>query len=208
MNLYDGERSGPDNMARDYALLDRVKVGRPAARVYGWSSPWVSLGASQKPERALLASCRVPWVARPTGGKAVLHGHDVTVGLCVSLADLGLACGSRNVERAFLGSCGLLRDALRASGVECDFAGRGPVRNQPTSDCFAYASANDLVDREGNKVCGCAQRLTHEAVLVQASVPVRAPSVPPSDVYLHPGPVHWVELDAETLSLALAARLS
>lgn len=208
MNPYDGDHDGPTNMARDAALLRSVRCGRPVARVYGWSSPWVSLGASQQPVRALLPGCPLPWVMRPTGGKAVLHGHDVTVGLCVSLADLGLPSGSRDVERAFTGSCGLIRDALKACGVASAFSERGPIRNLPTADCFAYAAPNDLVDPEGNKVCGCAQRLTESSVLVQASVPVRAPSVAPSLLYQNPGPVSWVTLDAVEFALALNARLS
>ncbi|MES1228019.1 MAG: hypothetical protein ABUL72_05065, partial [Armatimonadota bacterium] len=173
-------------------------------RVYGWDGPWVSLGLSQKPERALLSESKVPWVMRPTGGKAVLHGHDVTVGLCVDLRDIGLEPGSRDVEAAFMGSVKLIRDALQDCGVDCGFSNRGPLRNSATADCFAYAAPNDLVDREGSKVCGCAQKLTQEAVLVQASIPNQAPLVEPERIYQAPGPVHWVSLDAEEFAQALA----
>ena len=200
---WDGIHDGPTNMERDIALLSYVRPGSVAWRVYGWVGPWVSLGASQKPERALLPGCEVPWVMRPTGGKAVLHGHDLTVGLCISLVDIGLHPYSRDVEAAFLAAVGFLRDALRSCGVWCDFSDGGRIRNHATTDCFAYASPNDLVDSKGIKVCGCAQKLTDEAVLIQASIPCRAPLVDPSQTYERPGKVNWIDLDAERLSVAL-----
>jgi len=200
----DGVHDGPTNMARDAGLLDLVEPGCPAFRVYGWDGAWVSLGYSQKPERALLSDAPVRWVMRPTGGKAVLHGHDVTVGLAVSLVDLGLANGTRDVETAFLGAGAFLRDALRTCGLECDFAAREPGRNAATSDCFAYSAPNDLVDSLGRKVCGCAQKLTAEAVLTQASIPADEPLVDPRLVYPHPGPIHWVTITRERMAGALA----
>lgn len=200
---YEGVLDGRTNMARDEGLLETVSPGRPVFRVYGWDGPWVSLGYSQKPERALLPGAPVQCVMRPTGGKAVLHGHDVTVGLAVSLPDLGLPAGSRDAAAAFLGAGAFLRDALGRCGVFCEFASRGPVRNSATSDCFAYAAPNDLVDALGRKVCGCAQKLTAHAVLTQASIPVRPPLVDPAMVYANPGEVHWVELDPERFAAAL-----
>lgn len=204
---YEGVFDGPTNMARDAELLDLVAPGRAVFRVYRWDGPWVSLGFSQKPERALLPNAPVRWVMRPTGGKAVLHGHDVTVGLAVSLSDLELARGTRDVEAAFLGAGALLRDALRDCGLACEFARRDVTRNAATTDCFAYSAPNDLVDPHGNKVCGCAQKLTSEAVLTQASIPAGPPLVDPSLVYQSPGPVHWVSVDAIDLADALRSRL-
>src|ERR1044071_8581320 len=79
---------GPFNMAHDARLLEQAERGVIGHRVYGWTGPWISLGCYQNPERDLLDSNLVPWVMRPTGGKAVLHGHDVTVGLTFPLVVL------------------------------------------------------------------------------------------------------------------------
>lgn len=74
---------GPANMARDFALLDEVREGPWAARVYTWSEPWVTLGKFQDPETDLVPGCTVPYAIRPTGGRGVLHGHDITIGLAL-----------------------------------------------------------------------------------------------------------------------------
>ena len=75
---------GQENMNRDVQLLDAAEKGNSGARVYTWSKLCVSLGRNQNPERALLNTKKIDWVMRPTGGKAVLHGHDLTVSLIVT----------------------------------------------------------------------------------------------------------------------------
>jgi len=43
----------------------------------------VTLGRFQDPARVMAAHPHLPHAVRPTGGKAVLHGHDLTIGLAV-----------------------------------------------------------------------------------------------------------------------------
>jgi lipoate-protein ligase A len=175
-------------MARDRALLEEVtRDGGLRFRVYRWSEPWVSLGLFQNPERDLLPQNPIPWVMRPTGGKAVLHGHDVTVGLALSLDRLG---DPRQLERqikvVYRAVVQPLVAALTTSGLpaklaeETRFAGKGPR----TADCFAHVSPNDIVDPStGRKVCGCALKVTDRAVLVQASIPNGNPLLDPQRVF-------------------------
>ena len=73
---------GPTAMQRDLALLN---AGEAAFRVYTWEGVWVTLGRNQKPEDVLVDPENTKWIKRPTGGAAVLHGHDVTVGLVLPL---------------------------------------------------------------------------------------------------------------------------
>src|SRR5947209_12744701 len=87
---------GPTNMARDCDLLANAEKGQPGCRVYDWDGPWISLGFNQNPQEDLLNPDLVPWVMRPTGGKAVLHGNDVTVGLA-----LPLSAPSRSIKSAY-----------------------------------------------------------------------------------------------------------
>ncbi len=119
---------------------------------------------------------------RPTGGKAVLHGHDVTVGLAAPIALLGAERRLKPVYRAVVEP---IAAALRVCGVrarlaeDTRYAGSG-VRS---ADCFAFSSANDVIDEDtGQKVCGCALKLTEKAVLLQASIPNGAPLVDPARV--------------------------
>ncbi|MBN2538425.1 MAG: lipoate--protein ligase family protein, partial [Deltaproteobacteria bacterium] len=76
-----------ENMAIDEAIF-RVNQRRempPTLRFYGWKKPAVSLGYFQHAESEIQCGyCRdrdIDIVRRPTGGKAVLHGDDLTYSL-------------------------------------------------------------------------------------------------------------------------------
>jgi lipoate-protein ligase A len=73
-------------MAGDVALLEAFQRGEipPTLRVYQWASPALTYGVNQQLPPRLVDACAalgIPMLRRPTGGKAVLHGHDLTVGL-------------------------------------------------------------------------------------------------------------------------------
>jgi len=176
----DGELDGPTNMARDTALLEAREL---ACRVYYWNGPWVSLGRFQNPARDIVEGTQVPWVMRPTGGKAVLHGHDVTVGLAVPLR--AIDCTPRELKKAYRRLIEPLAEALRHSGLNAVLAETTShqSKGQKTADCFAFNSANDVVDAEtGHKVCGCALQVTEDSILLQASIPYRTPAIDPAKV--------------------------
>lgn len=210
---------GPTNMARDAALLELAEQGKASCRVYSWDGPWVSLGSMQKPERDLLRTNPVPWVMRPTGGKAVLHGHDLTVGLAMPLSLIAQEgeCAeqlSRSVKTVYRWIAAPIVEALNACGVRARLAEETVfVKNAgKTADCFAHIAPNDIVDeRLGVKVCGCALRLTSTAVLVQASIPNGQPLVDPRLVFAQPSalaaPAWPAEDFAESLHKALNDRL-
>jgi lipoate-protein ligase A len=184
--LHDGVHSGPENMSRDSVLLANADQGSSGCRVYFWDGLWVSLGRFQTPERGLVDPNSTPWVKRPTGGKAVLHGWDLTVALAVPLAELPLK-GVRNLQSVYRCTVRPIVLALQACGVDALLAADSHYCGSGThsGDCFAFASPNDVVHREtGQKLCGCALRLTKDAVLVQASIPMRSPDVDPSSIII------------------------
>jgi lipoate-protein ligase A len=79
-------------MAGDVALLEAFQRGEipPTLRVYQWASPALTYGVNQQLPPRLVDACRalgIPLFRRPTGGKAVLHGHDLTMGLVFRAAD-------------------------------------------------------------------------------------------------------------------------
>lgn len=195
---------GHTNMALDRENLESAEIGGIHVRVYTWDGPWVTLGRFQRPERALKSE--INWVVRPTGGKAVLHGHDVTVSIAANLDDLGVP-GSRKVAPVYRAIVGPLVEALNEAGVQAVLAERTEyVRNAAhTADCFAHVSPNDVVDpATGEKVCGCALRVTERAVLLQASIPVGKPLIDPALVFDNPHtPATERELDPERLARAL-----
>jgi lipoate-protein ligase A len=202
----DPPADGNANMSADRGLLDRAEAGELSARLYSWSSAWVTLGRFQDPERDLLPSCPIPATVRPTGGRGVLHGHDITVVIAVPLRLLGPEVGSRTVKRAYRLVVGPIIDALRASGIaaqlgeESQFGARTPR----SADCFAHVAANDVVDqRTGSKVCGCALRLTESAVLLQASIPVGQPLIEPAQIFRDPAATAFVVLDPKAFGQCL-----
>lgn len=177
-------------MARDLALLGHLDRLAYSARVYRWRGPWVSLGRYQIAERDLIAGCSVPWVRRPSGGKGVLHGHDVTIGLAARLdallPDVPPDLRERAVKRAYRALAGPLVRALEDCGRPAALAELTPFARRAgrTADCFGHVSPNDIVDpRTGAKVCGCALLMRSRAVLVQASVPCGDPLVDPGTVF-------------------------
>lgn len=206
----EGRLDGVENMARDRLLLAAAERGALSARVYRWNGPWVSLGMFQIPERDLLDPERVPWVMRPTGGKAVLHGHDETIGLAAPIDILGAESRSiKAIYRAIirpivrsLDTCGL------PAVLAADRRSEDQTRAFRTADCFAHTSPNDVVDpATGVKVCGCALRVTDRAVLVQASIPNGCPLVDPQTVFAHAATPYLRSWDGERLSEALEAEI-
>ncbi len=176
-------------MARDADALDAASRGACTARIYQWDGPWVSLGMSQKPEEALdLDACArlgVRWVLRPTGGRAVLHGADVTFSLACPLSEVGGApC---NVRAAYRALAPMIVEALARAGTRATLGERSPSLGSPNYrgvDCFRSLSANDVADAEsGTKLAGTALRIRGESVLLQASIPTGLYLVPPEKIY-------------------------
>ncbi|MGV3618294.1 MAG: lipoyl protein ligase domain-containing protein [Fimbriimonas sp.] len=185
----DPPSDGPSNMEADRLLLAGAEDGVSGGRVYSWVGVWVSLGRFQNPDRDLLTPETTPWVIRPTGGKAVLHGHDITVALAFPLNTLD--ADPRSIRSVYRAAIAPLVEALHACGLPATLADgtRHAERGQKTADCFAFTSPNDVVHEEsGQKVCGCALRVTERAVLLQASIPHGQPLVAPSSVMREASP--------------------
>ncbi|MBX3119464.1 MAG: hypothetical protein KF784_10385 [Fimbriimonadaceae bacterium] len=210
----EGAHLGQVNMARDAQLLIDAERGFVGCRVYGWSGPWVSLGMNQDPDKALRVSCDIPWVVRPTGGKAVLHGHDVTVAIGVPLSAISRVLGeeldAKSVAKVYRFLARPLISALRSGGVDA-FLGEETEQLRAegrSSDCFMHVSPNDIVDAgSGKKVCGCALRLTDTAVLLQASIPCRRPLVDPEMVFEEAHEGFFIKLDANAFQNALESTM-
>jgi len=167
--LVDGVGAGPWNMAVDEALLASVVVaGPPTLRFYRWRGPWLSLGYRQRLDAEQLAACahgNVGVVRRMTGGRAVLHGEDLTYAVVAREAALpaGLSATYAFVAEA-------LQAALASLEVATEPAAR-PARERgaPTFDCFAEAAGDELC-AGGRKLVGSAQRRAGGGVLQHGSI--------------------------------------
>lgn len=200
---------GATNMRLDAELLEAAERGTPGWRVYCWAGVWVSVGRFESVERDLVDPEHTRWVRRPTGGKAVLHGHDTTIGCALPLSMLA-SSDHRSIKSVYRAIVGPVVVALRVCGLDAELAEDTPFHGKgiPSGDCFAFSSPNDVVHRlTGRKLCGCALRLTDSAVLLQASIPNGAPLVEPASVIVNADLLDPVEWDDRGLEQALAASL-
>ncbi len=155
-------------MAADAWLLEQHRQGLtpPSLRFYTWSSPTLSLGYHQRryprhwPEITWQGQA-IPWVRRPTGGRAVLHDGDLTY----SLVSSGWHGRREGVYRQL---CGFLQLGWQELGVPLGFGDRPPSGHNP--NCFATATAADLVTPTGEKLIGSAQLWRKETVLQHGSI--------------------------------------
>jgi lipoate-protein ligase A len=175
--VVDGAHLGDENMKRDISLLEDAESGYSGARIYYWSRAWVTLGRFQKPKDVLLSD--IGFTIRPTGGAAVLHGHDLTIGMAVPLVQLGAS--SRDVRSIYRTMVAPIVNTFNQIGISAALGedlGNDDKRTSPF--CFGLKSRNDIVSKKtGEKLCGVAMRITERAALIQASVPVGNPLVAP-----------------------------
>jgi lipoate-protein ligase A len=167
--LSDAASSGPWNMGVDEALLATAAAGGPPSlRLYAWDGPWLSLGYAQRLGKAREESCRragVGIVRRTTGGRAVLHGADLSYAVAAPEALL-----PQSLEASYACIALGLQRALGAIGVAVEGASR-PARGGAAVgfDCFAEPVQHELC-AGGLKLVGSAQRRAHGAVLQHGSI--------------------------------------
>src|SRR5688572_4253334 len=146
---------GATNMALDDALMQRAtRTGGAAFRIYSWSEPTLSLGRNQRArgcyDTTAASELGVAFVRRPTGGRALLHDHEVTYSVTMPVTD---AVAARTAYD-FIND--VLLAALDRLGVEAERA-MAPVSVPPgMRPCFDVPAARELVVH-GQKLVGSAQ---------------------------------------------------
>ena len=174
-------------MGVDEALLaSAVRTGQPSLRFYRWQGPWLSLGYGQVLDRARVEVCDragVGVLRRVTGGRAVLHGSDLSYSLTAREDQLpaGLRASYELVAE-------ILIRALEALGIEA-LASPFPERREVSQhrfqadperaakrpqrgdfDCFALPAAGREICVGGRKLAGSAQRRAKGGILQHGSI--------------------------------------
>lgn len=166
----DPAADGETNMRLDTEMLERAETGQAEIRIYRWDGAWVSLGANQEP-----LDINLPQVRRPTGGRAVLHGDDVTISIAIPLRLIGVSSLQlRSIYQFLIES---VIDALRECGLPVETGEQQTGENRVGGnrvDCFASIGTFDLavVDSTGRrqKIGGAALKTSQAAALLQVSV--------------------------------------
>ena len=170
-----------ENMATDEAIFISCQQGMspPTLRLYGWQPPAISLGYFQKLESAVdMEECRrrgIDVVRRLTGGRAVLHHHELTYAV---IAPEHVYPFSPKVMETYMtiGSC--LMNALRGLGLNANWValrdkhrGGTALPRHETASCFSAPSWYEITVG-GKKICGSAQKrgsgvfLQHGSILI------------------------------------------
>ena len=176
--LNTGSNTAACNMALDEALFLLHEAGRiaPTLRVYAWCLPTLSLGYAQHTATAVdLAACQehgVGVVRRPTGGRAVLHDHEVTYSVVMPLQ---LSDGPHSLTEHYHLIGTALAAALHALQLPVRLE-RPRVRTASTRAvaspaCFAALSRYEL-SVAGKKLVGSAQKRGQRSLLQHGSIPL------------------------------------
>lgn len=180
MFINSGEGSPSFNMALDEALLNWHSEGLipPVIRFYGWMPAALSIGYFQKVEKEIdmeaVERLGLGFVRRPTGGRGVLHEHELTYSIIVSEAYPNMPETVTEAYRVL--SEGLL-EGFRNLGLDAYFSvpdtedKRADLKKPKSAVCFDAPSWYEMVV-EGKKVAGSAQTrqkgviLQHGAILI------------------------------------------
>jgi lipoate-protein ligase A len=161
-----------DEWLLDAAVADPCASGAAALRFYRWPRPTLSLGFHQQRLEPhwieLAANGVIELVRRPSGGRAVLHGGDLTYAMVWPDPPV-----TRRPD-AYRQACRWLQEAFRAMGQPLSFGERNAAGLAPS--CFAASTAADLVHEEsGAKRIGSAQLWRGGCLLQHGSIQLEPP---------------------------------
>lgn len=184
--IRQGDLDAALNMAVDEALLLSHAEGKspPTIRFYGWDRPSISLGYFQDSERGLnpdaIRARGLQLVRRLTGGRAVLHGHDLTFSIVVG-SEL-LPADRRSVPGSHSWLMQGIIGGLRAMGLDARLGRSQAAPSGRSADCFAHIASCDVTVGD-RKVAGSAQARKQGIILEQGSIPLQKPAVNLEDVF-------------------------
>ena len=183
---------GSYHMALDEVLLESVIAGgAPVVRFYTWQPATLSLGVNQhigEINRVECANRNIGIVRRLTGGRAVLHQHELTYSVIARDNDPRVSGGVIESYRKISGALVLglqslgvdvslaapnkaLLRAVSAAGRtgELDLPEAAEIASTNGAICFDVSSAYELEAR-GRKLVGSAQARRGGAILQHGSI--------------------------------------
>jgi len=161
-------RPGWANMAIDQTLLDRAELlGESWLRMYAWEPHCLSFGrhepATRRYDAERIAALGIDTVRRPTGGRAVWHGPELTY----AVAAPGPRFGS--LQEAYLEIHDMIGHGLRELGVEAVLASSRRSLPLDAGGCFSQPAGGEVMVG-GRKVVGSAQLRQGGALLQHGSI--------------------------------------
>lgn len=187
--IVDAPLDGATNMARDEALATVLAhdPARPTLRLYAWKPACLSLGRFQRSREADQAACAragVTIVRRPSGGRALLHDHELTYAVIAperhpQLGDESILASYRQISLALLAG-------LHQLGVVAELT---PVARQraaaSSAACFDAPASYELTVG-GRKLAGSAQTRQGGVILQHGAIPLTPHADRLAALLLHP----------------------
>ncbi|MCD4706868.1 MAG: hypothetical protein K8S62_03935 [Candidatus Sabulitectum sp.] len=174
--IRDSHQSGYVNMAVDLCSMTLVQTGNAQAvfRTYLWAPHCLSIGRFQKPEKETdvkrLLEDGYHVVRRPTGGRAVWHGHELTYSL-VAREDHPLVSGS--ITESLEKVAGILTAGLKKSGIPAVLNKRtrelSPAGRE-FNPCFTSHGRSEIMTPDGRKLVGSAQARSRGVFIEHGSI--------------------------------------
>jgi lipoate-protein ligase A len=165
---------GATNMALDVALLEQAEDNPPVLRLYGFAPPCMSIGLAQRLPPDCVARIEergFEIVRRPSGGRAVLHYHDITYAFIASQTGTGkYGLLQHSVSAAYRQICEGLKEAFLLLGLAVEL-GPAAAAYRHLADCF-LATTNADLHFAGRKLAGSAQLRRRGCVLQHGSIPL------------------------------------
>lgn len=171
--IYDQPTIGSKNMAIDEAILKSVAADEnlPTLRLYGWEPMCLSLGYGQRTrdvDADRLRSNGWDLVRRPTGGKAILHGDELTYSVSIprdhELAQGDVVESYRRISEALLMTLWVLQIEPQSQKQPRGNRDLGPV-------CFEVPSHYEIT-AYGKKLIGSAQVRRKTGILQHGTLPL------------------------------------
>jgi lipoate-protein ligase A len=154
-------------MGRDVSLLHRARESSEAVlSIYEWTRPTLSFGRNQAArghyDRKAISDFGLDVVRRPTGGRALLHDHEVTYSVVARAGSASLRESYDRINRILLHGLALL-------GVDAAIATGGAMGSPGALPCFADPAPGELVV-DSHKLVGSAQWRQDGALLQHGSI--------------------------------------
>jgi len=169
-----GPCSASYNMALDEAIATSVRNFKapPTLRFYTWNTPSLSLGCFQKTLDLDLDYCKqntIPLIRRPTGGRAILHGDELTYSFAVRTDKEPFSEGLMESYRRISIAFNLAFQKIGIQVVSKMQKERGGVLTG-TPLCFESSSYGEIL-LNNRKIVGAAQKRWKDGLLQQGSIP-------------------------------------
>jgi len=164
-------------MEADRHFGEDVLLEVPLVRFFTWDKPSISFGCNQNPQKRLdLALCRddgIPVVRRPTGGRELMHGHDICY--CVTMpVSSGISGISAKVNFGEVNDVLVL--GLKKLGIAAEWSNFAKRPKTTFGPCFAQIDSGEIVV-DGRKLVASAQRVYPRSIIQQGSIPLDVPEI-------------------------------